>query len=53
MLTVYQAGCQLCGGQVFQKQMEEFVKACPVCLKTTIPPKVPLPRTPLFGYPWN
>ena len=39
--------------QVFQKQMEEFVKACSVCLKTTIPSKVPLPQTPLFAYPWK
>ena len=38
---------------VVSKQMEEFVKACSVCLKTTVPPKGPLLQTPLPAYPWE
>lgn len=34
-------------------QLEEFVKACPICLKTAVLPKEPLLQTPLPSRPWE
>ena len=33
--------------------MEDFVKSCPVCQKTTTPNKEPLISTPLPSHPWE
>ena len=35
------------------KEMETFIKSCPVCQKTTAPNKEPLISTPLPSYPWE
>ena len=35
------------------KKMENFVKSCPVCQKTTTPNKEPLISTPLPSHPWE
>ena len=34
-------------------QLEEFVKTCPICLKTAVLPKEPLLQTPLPSRPWE
>ena len=35
------------------KEMETFIKSCPVCQKTTTPNKEPLISTPLPSHPWE
>ena len=35
------------------KEMENFIKSCPVCQKTTTPNKEPLISTPLPNHPWE
>ena len=35
------------------KEMETFIKSCPVCQKTTAPNKEPLISTPPPSYPWE
>ena len=35
------------------KEMENFIKSCPVCQKTTTPNKEPLIITPLPSHPWE
>ena len=35
------------------KEMENFIKSCPVCQKTTTPNKEPLISTPLPSHPWE
>ena len=35
------------------KEMESFIKSCPVCQKTTTPNKERLISTPLPSYPWE
>ena len=35
------------------KEIENFIKSCPVCQKTTTPNKEPLISTPLPSHPWE
>ena len=35
------------------RDIESFVKSCPVCLRTTVPPKEPLLQSPLPDHPWE
>ena len=35
------------------KEMENFIKLCPVCQMTTAPNKEPLISTPLPSHPWE
>ena len=35
------------------KEMETFIKSCPMCHKTTTPNKEPLISTPVPNHPWE